>query len=173
MSATNTVEEPASALYKKLVAARSEVKRLQKLVDDQRRQDIIAIVKEAIAVGLRVPVAKHGLDKAPLYYGIDSSYDFSVVAPSGKWMETTYHGDFPEWYLHGSFKLNGGGFKRITSDQLQKMRLTPEQVEFMNWSCVWTTEIYKYWTGKTEFADIQEFIAYLKANPKDIYHLPA
>lgn len=173
MSATNTTEEPASALYKKLVAAKQEMKRLQMLVDEQRRQDIIAIVKEALAVGFRVPDVKHGLAKSELYYGIDSSNDFSIKTPGGQHLVTVYHGDFPEWYRCGSWKWSDGGYPRITSDQLQKMRLTPLQVEFMNWSCVWTTEIYKYWTGKTDFADIQAFIEHLKANPKGIYHLPA
>lgn len=160
MSASNT-----AALYHSYKNAKAALQQAKLKLEQSRNEDIKAVMLEAHKAGFRVP--KLTQPKGALFKRTVNNPDISFLIYIEKEVFfTRFERDEPHplWYPRPS--------DRRWAEMWQKMGVTAQHIEFLNWSCAWETEIWKYWRGETEFADIHAFIDSLKAAPKSIYKLP-
>lgn len=134
-----------------------------RLLSDTRTKDVEKIADEAHAVGFHTACVG--------YFGENTDNGFRLLLggvqifnvalslwPGSRWTLGSSRGIAPAHWL--------------SETEIDQLGLTPDQIFFLNWSSEWETEIWAFWSGKTDFETIEEFIQYLKDTATNIYTHP-
>lgn len=151
--ATKNVERAEEDLRIAMVAKQVAMRRMR----DEKDADMQIIIKEGVRVGFTRTAEGAREDAMPIFYhlriGEYTLSHFRCVSSKS----------------HALWTIRNPTRHHVKKEDIERMGLTQEQIEYLCWSTDQDDMVGKYWDGKTEFTCMQEVVEYLKKNAVDIF----